>query len=184
MLLRPKRPSAVAAIAGAHGRRLQDAHAERPRPLEQQPVELPAVDDQALLTRILAYLGGPLPLHAHGANAPEPRPLDGLAGARHVEQRQYAGAQRLAELAAGKRLAFDQANIMAELGQASGEGAACRPGADDADRAHADIRSINGSAGRHTRRRCRQSQIGPKAIMQPASDIVAGGPAAPNHFVM
>jgi hypothetical protein len=49
-----KRPSAMAAIAGAQDRRLQDAHAERPRPLEQQPVELSAVDDQALLKRILA----------------------------------------------------------------------------------------------------------------------------------
>ena len=112
---------------------LDDLDAARTRALDESKIESAPVDDQSLLARVFAQLQTVCPIDPDVAHARNAMRIESRFEARRFEQRFDAGAQGLAELAAGKALLFDQPDLVPELRHPRRENAARRTGADDAD---------------------------------------------------
>ena len=129
-------PSPVRATALDEAGRLADVDAEGADLLDEGEIEQAAIDDEALLARILAPLRPLGPVDADPADASRPAAVDRRAEPGRLQQRLDPGSQRLAEPPAGKARLLDQADLMAELGHPGGEHRAGGARADDADLSH------------------------------------------------
>ena len=128
-------PSSRAALTD--GRGLQDPHAERPRPLEQQPVEVPAVDRSGPARAGPRVLRAPLPTSPVRCGTREGSRFDGARARRSFRAAAARrGSATRRDGVAGNDARSTSTDIVAELGHARGKGAAGRPAADDADGAH------------------------------------------------
>ena len=127
-------PADVSGLVNAGG--LQDANAESTRSLQQQRIKLPAIDEKAAPVRIAPFHFVVDPRRPHDVNARKPGGLDRTARADHLEQRQHARAEGLAEPLARKREALHQRDLVAELGHSCGKHAPRRARSDDRDAGH------------------------------------------------
>ena len=110
-------PAALLEVSLPDDRRLQHPHSDRPGPLQKQLIEVSPIHEQSLLRGVLPFCRSLVPLDLHVSHASETRRLHRLANADRLQQGQHPRAQRLAQVAAGKRSALDQADAVAQLGQ-------------------------------------------------------------------
>jgi hypothetical protein len=131
-----ERPARSFAPAGGERGGLEHAHAIGTRAIEQQGVEDAAIDEHPLRARILAQALALVPGDLDRARPGKARRLDHVARARRFEERQDAGRQRFAKMAAREGAALDEHQLVPEPRHPRGEAASRGAAADDADPGH------------------------------------------------
>ncbi len=181
-------PAFAVAAASRDGRGLEDTDAQRAGVLEQEDVEAPPIDEQARRPLFAALAELAVPCDEDALQALESGCRDGLVSADERQERKHAGRERLPQPGPRECRALDERDVEAELCEARRERAARRPAADH-EHVRGQALAHAASSLRPVRRRrlargAGQPQVRLEAVVQPAADVVARGPAAMDHLVM